>query len=171
MSKTEKESGQKAQNVKKCSITALAELLNCSVRNVNQLAKDHIIPMPDKDHKYDWLACNHSYITFWKEKALLSKSKLDEEIKEIKKEKERFLLEQEKGQWIRRDDVVNELVRRIHVIKSDLLNLIKRMPPQSRERYLRNERAGFILIILVVMLAGGLVMPIVNWLFKMIVGS
>jgi Zn-dependent protease len=45
------------------------------------------------------------------------------------------------------------------------------LPPQSRERYLRNERAGFILIILVVMLAGGLVMPIVNWLFKMIVGS
>jgi len=90
--------------------------------------------MPDKDHKYSWLQCNHAYITFWKEKALLSKSKLDEEIKEIKKEKEQFMLEQEKGQWIRRDDVVNELVRRIHVIKSDLLNLIKRMPPQSKEK-------------------------------------
>jgi hypothetical protein len=90
--------------------------------------------MPNKDHKYDWLACNHAYIAFWKEKALLSKSKLDEEIKEIKKEKEQFLFEQEKGQWIRREEVVSELVRRIHVLKSDLLSLVKRLPQQSKEK-------------------------------------
>lgn len=90
--------------------------------------------MPNKDHKYDWLACNHAYIAFWKEKALLSKSKLDEEIKEIKKEKEQFLFEQEKGQWIRREEVVSELVRRIHVLKSDLFSLIKRLPPASPEK-------------------------------------
>lgn len=129
-----KESNQKAQAVKTCSITALAELLGCSVRNVNILVKDRVIPPPDKDHKYDFIACNHHYIAFWKEKALLSKSRLDEDIKEIKKEKEQFMLEQEKGQWIRRDDVVNELVKRIHVLKSDLLSLVKRMPPQSKEK-------------------------------------
>ncbi|MFA5753811.1 MAG: site-2 protease family protein [Patescibacteria group bacterium] len=45
------------------------------------------------------------------------------------------------------------------------------LPAKAREKYLGSERTGFILIILVVMLAGGLVMPLVNLLFRLIVGS
>jgi len=45
------------------------------------------------------------------------------------------------------------------------------LPPVIRERYLSSERTGFILIILFVMLAGGLLMPAVNFLFKLIVGA
>ncbi len=44
------------------------------------------------------------------------------------------------------------------------------LSPQTRERYLGNERMGFILIILFVMLAGNLIMPLVNFLFRTIVG-
>ncbi|MFA5000148.1 MAG: site-2 protease family protein [Patescibacteria group bacterium] len=45
------------------------------------------------------------------------------------------------------------------------------LPPEARARYLGSERTGFILIILFVMLAGSLIMPIVNGLFRLIVGA
>lgn len=45
------------------------------------------------------------------------------------------------------------------------------LPANLRERYLGSERIGFIFVILFVMLAGGLITPIVNFLFKVIVGS
>jgi Zn-dependent protease len=45
------------------------------------------------------------------------------------------------------------------------------LPASARERYLSMERAGFILVILFVMLAGGLITPLVDFLFKVIVGS
>jgi Zn-dependent protease len=45
------------------------------------------------------------------------------------------------------------------------------LPPATRARYLGSERTGFILIILFVMLAGSLIMPIVNGLFRLIVGA
>jgi Zn-dependent protease len=45
------------------------------------------------------------------------------------------------------------------------------LPAPVRAKYLGSERTGFILIILLVMLAGGLIMPLVNLLFRLIVGS
>lgn len=45
------------------------------------------------------------------------------------------------------------------------------LPANLRERYLGSERTGFIFVILFVMLAGSLIMPIVNFLFKVIVGA
>jgi Zn-dependent protease len=45
------------------------------------------------------------------------------------------------------------------------------LPAHLRERYLGSERIGFIFVILFVMLAGGLITPIVNFLFKVIVGA
>ncbi len=45
------------------------------------------------------------------------------------------------------------------------------LPANLRERYLGNERIGFIFVILFVMLAGGLITPVVNFLFKVIVGA
>ncbi|MDP2944648.1 MAG: site-2 protease family protein [bacterium] len=44
------------------------------------------------------------------------------------------------------------------------------LPAHLRERYLGSERIGFIFVILFVMLAGSLIMPLVNFLFKVIVG-
>jgi len=45
------------------------------------------------------------------------------------------------------------------------------LPATYRERYLSLERTGFIFIILLVMLAGSFIMPLVNFLFRMIVGA
>lgn len=44
------------------------------------------------------------------------------------------------------------------------------MPYEMKARYLNAERMGMILIILFVMLAGGLLMPVINFLYKIIVG-
>ncbi len=43
--------------------------------------------------------------------------------------------------------------------------------PVARVRYLSLERTGFILIILVVLLAGSFILPVVNLLFRLIVGT
>lgn len=45
------------------------------------------------------------------------------------------------------------------------------LPPTLREKYLHLERTGFILVIIFVMLAGGLLMPLVNVLSRLIVGT
>lgn len=44
------------------------------------------------------------------------------------------------------------------------------MPYEMRERYLNAERMGMILIILFVMLGGGLLMPAIDLLYRLIVG-
>jgi Zn-dependent protease len=44
------------------------------------------------------------------------------------------------------------------------------LPQHIKERYLGSERTGMILIILFVMLAGGLLMPLINFLYKIIAG-
>jgi len=45
------------------------------------------------------------------------------------------------------------------------------LPDGLRDRYLGLERMGFILVILFVMLAGSLIIPVVNILFRLILGS
>jgi len=45
------------------------------------------------------------------------------------------------------------------------------LPDNIKAKYLNMERFGFILVILFVMLAGDTIMPIVNTLFKIIVGA
>ncbi|MFA5155372.1 MAG: site-2 protease family protein [Patescibacteria group bacterium] len=45
------------------------------------------------------------------------------------------------------------------------------LPEHLRARYLAVDRFGFVLIILLVMLAGGLIIPAVDFLFKIIVGA
>jgi len=44
------------------------------------------------------------------------------------------------------------------------------LPPHLRYKYLASERMGFVFVILFIMLAGSLIMPIVNFLFKLIAG-
>ncbi len=45
------------------------------------------------------------------------------------------------------------------------------LPANLRARYLNSEKYGFILVILFVMLAGGIIMPLVEWLYRIIVGA
>ncbi len=45
------------------------------------------------------------------------------------------------------------------------------LPADLRERYLNFGRLGFVLVILFVIFAGSLILPIVNFLFKVIVGG
>jgi Zn-dependent protease len=44
------------------------------------------------------------------------------------------------------------------------------LPQHIKEKYLGSERMGMILIILFVMLCGGLLMPLINFLYKIIAG-
>lgn len=44
------------------------------------------------------------------------------------------------------------------------------LPPRAREKYLDLEKYGFIFVILFVMLGFNLIMPLVNFLFKLIAG-
>jgi len=44
------------------------------------------------------------------------------------------------------------------------------LPYEMKQRYLGSERTGMILIILFVMLAGGLLMPVIDLLYRLIVG-
>jgi Zn-dependent protease len=45
------------------------------------------------------------------------------------------------------------------------------LPARLRERYLSLDRFGFILVIILVMLAGGLITPIVDFLSRAIIGG
>lgn len=45
------------------------------------------------------------------------------------------------------------------------------LPEKLRTRYLNSERYGFILVILFVMLAGQIIMPVVDFLYRIIVGA
>ncbi len=45
------------------------------------------------------------------------------------------------------------------------------LSPAIRARYLHLERTGFILVILFLMIAGSVILPVVNFLFRLIVGS
>ncbi|MEI6528876.1 MAG: site-2 protease family protein [Candidatus Falkowbacteria bacterium] len=45
------------------------------------------------------------------------------------------------------------------------------LPARIRERYLNSERYGFILVILFVMLAGQIIIPVVEFLYRIIVGA
>jgi len=45
------------------------------------------------------------------------------------------------------------------------------LSPEVKQRYLASERLGFIIIILFVMVAGSLILPAVNLLFRLITGS
>ena len=44
------------------------------------------------------------------------------------------------------------------------------LPPEIKEKYLGAERMGMILIILFVMLGGGILLPLINFIFKLITG-
>jgi predicted HTH domain antitoxin len=123
-----------AEKTKTCSVSALAELLGITPRRVTELVRENIIPAPDKDHRYDWLRCNHAYIAFWKGKTAATKSKVNDELKAVELEQKKFKLGVQRGMYIARQDVVNELVKRVYVLKSDLLSLERRMPPQSKEK-------------------------------------
>jgi Zn-dependent protease len=45
------------------------------------------------------------------------------------------------------------------------------LPANIKEKFLSLERFGFVLVILFVMLAGGTIIPVVNFLFRVIVGG
>ncbi len=45
------------------------------------------------------------------------------------------------------------------------------LSPQAKERFLRLDRTGFILVILLVMLFGSFFIPVVNFLFRLIAGA
>jgi hypothetical protein len=126
------------------SLQRICQALKLTSRRVQQLISDGTLPKPEgatKGAKYDLLETIWAYYA-WKEQAAVQKalqkttprSRTEDDIKQVELETKQFKLEQEKGLWIPRDEVVNELVRRAHVLKSDLLSLTRRMPAGSKEK-------------------------------------
>lgn len=104
-----------------------------TTRRVQIMVQEGIIPKPEKG-LYDFYECTHRYIDYLKEKAR-PKSKVDDEIKQIKKEKERFSLDREKGLYVPKSEVVEELLKRIVVLKRDFKTLENRLTrhPEAKE--------------------------------------
>lgn len=117
-----------------CSVTNLAKLLILSTRRVQSLVQEGILPKPEKPGAYDWLACTHAYIEYLKNMTS-SRSKLDDRLKEIKIEKERFNLNKEKGLYVLWEQVDQELVNRVVMFKRDLKSIENHLSkyPEARE--------------------------------------
>lgn len=118
-----------------CKAAVLARLLGLSTRRVSQLAAEGVIPK-SVNGRYEFMKCNHAYIEYVRGKsATASMAKTKDEILQIDREMKAFKLAQEKGLYILRDEVVNELVKRIVVLKRDLKAVENRLMkyPDARE--------------------------------------
>lgn len=98
------------------------------------MAQDGIIPKPTKPGQYDLYECTQRYIDYLKNKAT-NKSKIDDEIKQIKKARLQLELEKERGLYILKSDIVAELIKRIVVLKRDFKALENRLSkyPTAKE--------------------------------------
>jgi len=118
-----------------CTASALAELLGLSTRRVSQLAAEGIIPKP-VNGRHEFIKANHAYIEYVRGKsATASMSRTKDEILQIERESKAFKLAKEKSLYILRDEVAQELVKRIVVLKRDLKTVENRLMkyPEARE--------------------------------------
>lgn len=104
----------------KCPVNDLARLLNLSTRRVQSLVQEGVLPKPQRPGVYDVLACNHAYLAHLKNLAA-SKTKIDDEIKLIKKERDRLKLDHEKGLVMKKADVASLCKYLLNVIKTEVL--------------------------------------------------
>lgn len=127
------------------SLQKLCQALRLTSRRVQQLISDGIIPKPEgatKAAKYDLLGSIWAYFA-WKEaqavqkatKKAKSTSRTEDEIKEIERETKQFKLDKEKGLYILRQEVADELVSRIVILKRDFKVLENRLlkHPEARD--------------------------------------
>jgi hypothetical protein len=106
-------------------------------RRYRELAKDGIVP-PVIDGKIEFIPAVKQFMEYQKKQieGYGSLSLADErtEGQRLKNELLRNEVEVEKGRLIPKSEVLQEFLKRIYVIKSDLLSIEKRLPVNSKER-------------------------------------
>jgi glucan phosphorylase len=130
------------------NLQAVCRALRLTSRRVQQLISDGIIPRPEgatKGAKYDLLKTLWAYQD-WREEQLkkqFSKGKVVDEIQQVELQTKQFKLEREKGLWIERHLVADELVKRIYAIKRDQLAIERRLTkwPEAKEAVKKAHRA------------------------------
>lgn len=118
-----------------CNVNNMAKLLNLSVRRVQALVQEGILPKPENG-KYDVFGCTHQYIDHIKNRsASASMSKTKDEILQIERDAKALKLAKEKDLYILKSEVGGELVKRIVVLKRDFRILEHKLTkyPKARE--------------------------------------
>lgn len=126
-------------------LKTIIKLLGISARQIQKLEKDGILPRRKPEEDYNVVDCVQAYITHWRKKAL-SKGTGGEAKKEREKWqalREKLHYEEEKGMYIHRATVADELVKRTYTIKHDQLALERRLNryPEAKEIVKKSHRA------------------------------
>jgi hypothetical protein len=103
-------------------------MFRLSVRRINQLVKDGVLPQPVRG-QYDLVACVQAYLTHLRARAggtLQEERTLRERIHRERDEIELAIL---KNEYISKSDVTQEFIRRIRMFRADLLALPEKLPP------------------------------------------
>lgn len=120
------------------STKVVAELLNLSERRIEQLAQKRIIPKAGKG-RYDPVPVVQAYIRYLQQKLTGGgdvidvselkdrKLKAETEEREAKAERARIVVEIEKGELMKRSDVIREWAGRLVEVKAALLELPQRV--------------------------------------------
>lgn len=120
------------------STKIVAELLNLSERRIEQLAQKRIIPKAGKG-KYDPVPVVQAYIRYLQQKLVGGgetidvselkdrKLKAETEEREAKAERARIVVEIEKGELVKRKDVIREWIGRLVEVKAAMLELPQRV--------------------------------------------
>lgn len=127
------------------TLQKICQALKLTSRRVQQLISDGIIPQPAgtrKAPKYDLLETIWAYFG-WKERQAVqkvsqkatSRSKVEDDIKQVELQIKQHRLEQEKGLYILRSEVGEELAKRVSLLKRDFKTLENRLAkyPEARD--------------------------------------
>ena len=118
-----------------CNVSNMAKLLNLSVRRVQALVQEGVLPRPENG-RYDIFGCVHRYIDHIKAKsASASIARTKAELLEIERQTKEFRLAKERSLYILDSEVVQELVKRIIMLKRDFKVLENRLlkHPEAKE--------------------------------------
>lgn len=118
-------------------IKEICEIFGISTERFYQLSAEGKVPRPEKGF-IDQDQATRQYIEYLKSKIEISTSTLTEERRRktaAEAEIKNLQLEELKGNLIRRDEVVGELVSRVVVLKGDLLSLPRRLAkyPEAKD--------------------------------------
>jgi hypothetical protein len=132
-----------AEQKTKCGVGFVAEKLGLTPRRVQQLVREGSFPKPVRGH-YDLVECLGAYCRFlqtspngtYKEERTLRER--------VRREREEFELALLKKKYLTRNEVAEEFVARIRILRNDLLNIPRMLPP-GEEREIVGEEVARIL--------------------------
>ena len=113
----------------------VCEICGISARMVQYHEEHGIFPKREPGQDYNIEKCVKAYIELIKKEKATPKSKTADEIQQVDLQTKQFKLERERGLWIDRHLVADELVKRIYAIKRDLKAIERRLTkwPDAKE--------------------------------------